>query len=55
MYWRSESGVVGFDVEQNAFFHVVLLDGDGEAEELEHFFESGFGFGGHLRKLRVRS
>ena len=22
------AGVVGFDVEQNAFFHVVLLDGD---------------------------
>jgi hypothetical protein len=49
------AGVVGFDVEQNAFafFHVVLLDGDGEAEELEHFFESGFGFGGHLRRLIV--
>src|ERR1051325_6082050 len=39
------AGILSFYVEEDAVLHVVFFDGDGEAQEVEDFFESDFGFG----------
>ena len=41
------AGFVGFHVEQKAVVQFVFLDGGGEAERRENFFQDFFGLCGH--------
>ncbi len=40
--------VFGFYIQEQPVFHLVLFNGRWEAEQVQDFFQGGFGFSRHL-------